>query len=301
MKPRPKALLFDMDGTLTDARKLITEDVVESLFKIPTGTKRHLVTGSDMAKIEEQIPNNLLLNIFDRVYACNGTRVYNCNLDMDDETRALEPDLIHSTTLLDHYSEADINHIINVLLETAYKTHTKIKTGTFIEWRESQINFSVVGRNCTSDQREDYVRWDKKSGERDKIVESLRQTFKGWGLSFRLGGQISIDITREGWDKSYAFQNMIETPDQCVFFGDKICKDGNDLDIAGFTLLVGILLALLLPGGTLMLIVWLRSKHAEKQRELLKKINDKRKRTLQKLQKEQYRYMRSKRSRQENK
>jgi hypothetical protein len=25
---------------------------------------------------------------------------------------------------------------------------------------------------------------------------------------------------------------MKETPDQCVFFGDKICKDGNDLDIA---------------------------------------------------------------------
>jgi len=34
---------------------------------------------------------------------------------------------------------------------------------------------------------------------------------------------------------------------------------------------------------------------------LLKKINDKRKLTLQKLQKEQFRYMRSKRSRKENK
>ena len=66
--------------------------------------------------------------------------------------------------------------------------------------------------------------------------------------------------------------------------------------ITAFTLLVGILLALLLPGGTLMLIAWLRSRHAEKQRELLNKINDKRKLTLQKLQKEQYRYMRSKKS-----
>ena len=51
-------------------------------------------------------------------------------------------------------------------------------------------------------------------------------------MSFRLGGQISIDVTREGWDKSYAFENMRQTPDQCVFFGDKICQDGNDLDIA---------------------------------------------------------------------
>ena len=232
MKITPAALLFDMDGTLTDARRPITQDVVDTLSRVNTSIKKHLVTGSDMTKIEEQIPTTILLDLFDRVYSCNGTRVYNCNLDMDDEHGAIEPELIHKTSLTDYYSEADINHIVNVLLKTAYKTHTKIKTGTFIEWRESQINFSVIGRNCTTDQREDYVRWDRKSGERQKIVDDLRKEFKGWGLSFRLGGQISIDITREGWDKSYAFKNMVQTPDQCVFFGDKICKDGNDLDIA---------------------------------------------------------------------
>jgi len=231
-KINPRALLFDMDGTLTDATQPISEEVVQVLKKTKPSLKRYLVTGSDMSKIEEQIPNHILLNMFERVYACNGTRVYNCNLDMDDETRAIEPELIHKVSLLDHYSEADVNHIINTLLKKAYKTHTKIKTGTFVEWRESQINFSVVGRNCTTTQRDDYVRWDRKSGERQKIVEDLRQEFKGWGLSFRLGGQISIDITREGWDKSYSFKNMNESPDQCIFFGDKICKDGNDLDIA---------------------------------------------------------------------
>ena len=232
MKLIPKALLFDMDGTLTDARQLITTDVVEALTAIKTGTKRYLVTGSDMSKIEQQIPYTLLLNLFDRVYACNGTRVYNCRLDMDDENLPPEPDLIHNVTLSDYYSEADLNHIMNVLLQTAASTHTKVKTGTFVEWRGSQINFSIVGRNCTQAQREDYIKWDTKSEERKKIVDHLRKEFKGWGLSFRLGGQISIDITREGWDKSYAFKNMTETPDQCIFFGDKICTDGNDFDIA---------------------------------------------------------------------
>jgi phosphomannomutase len=232
MKIIPKALLFDMDGTLTDPRQGITPEVLSSLRALPSGIRRYLVTGSDMAKIEEQIPYEYLLSLFERVYACNGTRVYNCNLDMDDETLPEEPELIHKTSLVDFYSEADLTHIVDVLLKTASETHTKIKTGTFVEWRESQINFSVIGRNCTTTQREDYVKWDKKSGERKKIIEHLRKEFKGWGLSFRLGGQISIDITREGWDKSYAFQHMEETPDQCVFFGDKICKDGNDLDIA---------------------------------------------------------------------
>jgi len=232
MKIYPAALLFDMDGTLTDARKKITPDVMEVLEKIPPAIKKYLVTGSNMEKIEEQMSTDFLLSTFDRVYACNGTRVWNCNLDMDDECHPIEPELIHKVSLCDHYSEADINHIANVLLRIAANTHTKIKTGTFIEWRESQINFSVIGRNCTSDQREDYVRWDQKSGERKGIVKQLQREFKGWGLSFRLGGQISIDITRDGWDKSYAFENMKESPDQCVFFGDKICKDGNDLDIA---------------------------------------------------------------------
>ena len=232
MKIRPAALLFDMDGTLTDARQPVSNDVLEILKKTGAGVKLHLVTGSDFTKVEEQMGSENLLNLFERVYTCNGTRVWNCNLDMDDETRPAEPELIHKVSLTDYYSESDVNHIINVLLEIAHKTHTKIKTGTFIEWRDSQINFSVVGRNCTLEQRENYVKWDKKSGERKKIIDQLREQFKGWGLSFRLGDQISIDITREGWDKSYAFKNMKETPDQCIFFGDKICKDGNDFDIA---------------------------------------------------------------------
>jgi len=232
VKISPNSLLFDMDGTLTDVRQPISQEVVDVLLSIPNGIRKYLVTGSDMNKVESQIPNPLLLRIFERVYSCNGTRVWNCNLDMDDESAPCEPELIHNVNLTDHYSDADINHIINVLLDIVKNTHTKVKTGTFIEWRQSQINFSVVGRNCSREQREDYVIWDNKSNERQKIIKQLRKEFEGWGLSFRLGGQISIDITREGWDKSYAFQNMKETPDMCVYFGDKICKDGNDLDIA---------------------------------------------------------------------
>jgi len=232
MKLQPAALLFDMDGTLTDARQPISRDVASAICALPNSIKKHIVTGSDMYKVEEQLSTPLLLNQFDKVYTCNGTKVWNCNLDMDDETGAIEPELIHKVSLMDYYSEGDINHIVNILLKIAHDTHTKIKTGTFIEWRDSQINFSVVGRNCTTEQRENYVKWDQKSGEREKIIKQLREQFHGWGLSFRLGGQISIDITREGWDKSYAFENMTQTPDQCVFFGDKICKDGNDFDIA---------------------------------------------------------------------
>lgn len=227
-----KALIFDMDGTLTEPRQAISNEMIEALRSIANSYKLYLVTGSDMAKIEEQIPVEVLLDIFEKVFPCNGTSVYNTNLDADDEKGSLEPELIHKETLLDHYSQSDMNHLISRLMEIAANTHTKYKTGTFVEWREGQINFSPIGRNCSSEQREDYIIWDKKSEERRRIVELLQKEFKGWGLKFSIGGQISIDITRKGWDKTCALEHIQEKPSDCVFFGDKTLPGGNDFEIA---------------------------------------------------------------------
>jgi len=227
-----KALVFDMDGTLTPATQPISKDMLQTLIDMGPGYKKYLVTGSEMTKIEKQIPEDFLLRNFEKVFSCNGTRVWNCNLDMDDESQNIQPELIHKIDLLDHYSQADMNHLIGYLLKVASESHTKFKTGTFIEWRGSQINFSVVGRNCTLSQREDYVEWDKKSNERKRITDRLSKEFEGWGLGFKLGGQISIDITRKEWDKTYALRNIVEDPKDCIFFGDKITPGGNDFSIA---------------------------------------------------------------------
>ena len=70
MRLNPKALLFDMDGTLTDARQPISQDVLDAMSSITNTLKLYLVTGSDMSKIEEQIGTENLLSLFNRVYAC---------------------------------------------------------------------------------------------------------------------------------------------------------------------------------------------------------------------------------------
>ena len=227
-----KALIFDMDGTLTGHTQPISKDMMQTLIDLGPHYKKYLVTGSEMSKIEKQIPEDFLLKTFEKVFACNGTRAYNTNLDLDDENGAPQPELIHKIDLLDYYSQADMNHLIGYLLKVASESHTKFKTGTFIEWRGSQINFSVVGRNCSLNQREDYVKWDIKSNERTRIAERLSKEFQGWGLVFNLGGQISIDITRKEWDKTYALKIIREKPEDCVFFGDKIVEGGNDFEIA---------------------------------------------------------------------
>ena len=142
--------------------------MMKALESIKPGYHKYLVTGSDLVKVLNQIPEDFLLRTFRKVFTCNGTKVYDTQLDLDDETKPFAPDLVHKIDLLDHYSQADLNHLISRLLNIASESHTKFKTGTFIEWRGSQINFSVVGRNCTQDQREDYVLWDQKCNERKK-------------------------------------------------------------------------------------------------------------------------------------
>ena len=144
-----KALIFDMDGTLTPATQKISIEMMEQIQNIKPSYKKYIVTGSDLDKVLKQMPEDFLLKNFKKVFTCNGTRVYDTSLDPDDETKPYAPDLVHNINLLDHYSQADINHLNSRLLAIAAESHTKFKTGTFIEWRGSQINFSVIGRNCT--------------------------------------------------------------------------------------------------------------------------------------------------------
>ena len=72
--------LFDVDGTLTDARKPINVEF-EYFMKdfIMRGNKCMIVTGSDREKTVEQIGLGLTLR-FARVYHCSGNHVFDCLL-----------------------------------------------------------------------------------------------------------------------------------------------------------------------------------------------------------------------------
>ena len=52
-------VLFDVDGTLTAARKNVTEDVNEFLAKLRTKAKVGIVGGSDLVKQQEQLGQNV--------------------------------------------------------------------------------------------------------------------------------------------------------------------------------------------------------------------------------------------------
>ena len=96
------------------------------------------------------------------------------------------------------------------------------------------VNFSIVGRNCTIEQRHDYSVHDELSHERKKLAEEIVARWPE--LDAAVGGQISVDIYPKGKDKSQVLdvirQHQVTPADEYIFIGDKTEEGGNDHALA---------------------------------------------------------------------
>ena len=213
-----KIYLFDIDGTLTPARQPMSKDFAEFFADFCEDNKVFLCTGSDWEKVLEQVPPEVL-NRCQGVFACSGNEYW---------TRRAKD----VYTMEHHRPFEPPNELIadlNLFLESS---DYPVKTSNHVEKRTGMINFSVVGRDCTQEQRENYYAWDKEHGEREKICSVLRKKYAPH-LSFNIGGQISIDISPEDNDKSAAICDIREMYEEAKihFFGDRLQPGGNDYPV----------------------------------------------------------------------
>jgi len=232
-----KTVLFDMDGTLTEARKPIKSDMVECIDRLSKFANIGIVTGSPKDYIVEQL--KLGIETWDAktlrkitYYPCNGTQVY----AYDKFLMSLEEK--SSVTIKDYLEtkgDSDLlyTHMIMNLLDLqshAVKTYKDLKpVGHFISYRGSLVNWSMVGREATHEDREAFVKVDKELDIRKNLRSILRHRFDVFGLEtieLALGGSTSIDIYPAGWDKTYVLNHVDEK--DSWFFGDKCEPGGND-------------------------------------------------------------------------
>ena len=92
------------------------------------------------------------------------------------------------------------------------------------------VNFSVVGRAATDQQRKDYFEWDCMVKERADIADQINRKFKD--LHASVGGEISIDISPRGNNKSQAADALKGKYKNIHFFGDRMEYGGNDYPLA---------------------------------------------------------------------
>ena len=211
-----KIYIFDVDGTLTPSRLQMTEKFAKFFDKWSSKNKYYLVTGSDLNKTKEQLPTAYI----DRaraIFTCCGNQMWRDNELIYDNKFEL------STKL---------KNTLEVVLMSNQYPH---RYGNHIEDRGSMVNFSIVGRNCTQEQREHFFKWDEEKGERKKISTFLKHKFKD--LDAVIGGQISIDIYPKGMDKSQVIEHIEDIeekycPDKYIFIGDRTMEGGNDYPLA---------------------------------------------------------------------
>ena len=215
-----RIFIFDVDGTLTPSRLPMTEEFQKFFKQWIKKNKFYLVTGSDLPKLQEQM---CFYDIeAEGIFTCCGNQFWKP-----------DPSIVNTSAELIYDNKFEMTNklksSLEVMLMSSQYPH---RYGNHIEDRGSMVNFSIVGRNCTQEQREEYYEWDKEKGERRKMSIFLKNKFKD--LDAVIGGQISIDIYPKGNDKSQVLEHIEKRHEtgEIIFIGDGIENYGNDYPLA---------------------------------------------------------------------
>lgn len=218
-------LLFDIDGTLTPSRLVAPPEIVECLKEACKYFDLGIVGGSDRAKQIEQL--GACADLFRWAFPENGTV-------------AMENGKIFAQeSIANFFGEERLQEIINFCLRYIADLNIPVKRGNFLEYRNGLMNASPIGRNCSQKEREAFAELNKTEKILEKFAEALTEKFAHYDIYVSVGGQISIDIFPKGWDKTYCLRFVDQKYEQIHFFGDKIHKGGNDIEIYSHPRVIG--------------------------------------------------------------
>ncbi|XP_063690108.1 uncharacterized protein LOC134822779 [Bolinopsis microptera] len=209
--------LFDVDGTLTAPRAVITNKMLDFMTDLSKRTTVGIVGGSDEAKIVEQLDGHIELATY--LFSENGL------------VAKKGEKLIGKTSIIDKIGNDKLQDFINFCLSYMSKLKLPCKRGTFIEFRNGMINICPVGRACSVEERKEFFEYDHVHKLREQFVTALKNQFPDLEMKYSIGGQISFDCFPIGWDKTYCLQYIEKEFDDIYFYGDKTYESGNDYEI----------------------------------------------------------------------
>ena len=230
-----KVVLFDMDGTLTAARKKIEWDMVISLRELSKYAEIGIVTGSDLNYLHEQCsmlwreinscsPSDVTL------LPCNGTK----RLKWDQKEKDFVA--INIVDMKEEVGDIAYRKLIENLIKVQdyFITYTKPAcplSGTFLSYRGTLLNYCPIGRDASDKDREVFCSLDKQNLIRCRLIDRLKSVIPDIidNFEIRLGGETSIDIFPKGWNKTYALRYYGDY--DVHFVGDRCEPGGNDHDI----------------------------------------------------------------------
>lgn len=223
---RKKIIAFDLDGTLAESKSPMADEMGEVLGELLDTFQVCVISGGNFAQFEKQLLANLKadpikLEALHLMPTC-GTRYYRYELIKKDWNLVYAED----------FSKTEKTKIIKALNSGLdnLKLREKKLWGEIIEDRESQVTLSALGQQAPVSDKE---AWDpdnsKKKQLRDYIAELIPE------FEVRSGGTTSIDVTKQGIDKAYGMQKLMDilevSKEEILFFGDRLSEGGNDYPV----------------------------------------------------------------------
>lgn len=232
MQQVSNCVLFDLDGTLTPARKMITTENSEALKNLLRVSRVGILTGSELSFVEEQVGKSLLSSGIE-VFPCNGTKHFVWSHMLDRYSLLSEAEQMQT-----YLGKANYNILVKMLLSFQIEIMNSFPLsykGTFITYRGSLINWSPIGRDASHDERMEFEKLDQSSGIRRKYYAFIKEAFQRnesfRELDVKIAGATSFDIYPKGYDKTYVL-NYFDTSKVNVWFvGDRCSEGGNDKEI----------------------------------------------------------------------
>ncbi len=226
-------IIFDLDGTLCKSSFEIEDKMVNILQKIKNKYNCELAIngGGTYEKICKQIGN--AKSLFRYIFAECGSVVY----DNDK--------LIQKNNLTNHKSYSMIQKLIRHSMKFISETSYDIG-GHMIDVRNGLVYISMVGMQANENQRELFMKMDKRMEFRKRLLIQLNEKkdkmminqTKNLDLSIKYGGQVGISIFPLEWDKVQCLKHC-KNYKNIHYFGDRYQEDGNDYLIINHEKVIG--------------------------------------------------------------
>ena len=232
-----RVFYFDMDGTLTLHRQIISSTMIKNLRLLMKKGAVAIITGSKLQDIRYQMNLDHLKEILTErelnkliLMPCNGTKIYQWNLALNEWTMTDGVNIKENSSInLQKLYRAIIKCQQILLDKENYMGDFEIEPD-FIDYRGSLINWAPIGRSSSLSQRQLFINLDNRVNLRDYMINLLQSMLikdrnQLDQLDIAKGGQTSLDIYPKGWNKTYGLWHFKD--DTHWFIGDA-CEPGQN-------------------------------------------------------------------------
>eukprot|EP01055_Gregarina_sp_Pseudo9_P000871 Gregarina_sp_Pseudo_9__870@NODE_1558_length_1498_cov_11_497601_g1445_i0_p1_GENE_NODE_1558_length_1498_cov_11_497601_g1445_i0NODE_1558_length_1498_cov_11_497601_g1445_i0_p1_ORF_typecomplete_len275_score48_47PMM/PF03332_13/4_4e59Hydrolase_3/PF08282_12/5_3e07Trehalose_PPase/PF02358_16/0_19Trehalose_PPase/PF02358_16/8_8e02_NODE_1558_length_1498_cov_11_497601_g1445_i02861110 len=229
--------LFDVDGTLSFSQRPVLAENLRELRRLstefPNEVEVGVVSGSNDAKVLKQFGLSDLADMFRGSSSPQSPLIDYCFFENGLYAFCLKDNEVHQMSNMNfrkHLGDANYTELIDTILLEFSKIKLPVKTSNFVELRHGTLNVSPIGRACSIEERESFATLDAQLHIREELQRKLTERFGAkMGLAFATGGQISLDIYPEGWDKTFCLSLLdLKNYREIHFFGDRCFPGGND-------------------------------------------------------------------------